>query len=604
MIILLLLLLFFSGAAPAQTEPASEPAIARAGNVFISEREFLERFELTPGLYRHRKPQLEQEKLTLLYSIVAEKLLAQEALARNLDTAALYNFALADITRLLVRDELYRQEVRAKVTVSAAEIKEGIARARRELHVEYLFFSGETDAHFVRGQLKTGKDFERSLLDSTLDALRDTATVIWGDADTTIEGAAYRLTTDGLSPVVAAGDGFYILRLLRSAPNSFYTEMPPVTLRERVVARIRMRKEQAREEIFVRELLRNKKAFSPPDLFKRFAAAVDAVFRSAYVPPSTALSATMGGAVLARLAGAEQETLIVAGLRSWTVGETVERLVTRGFAVNGDSVRGVASRLYSVFWEWSRHELLAEEGFSRGLDRSPSVQQRLAPWRDHYLAGMAQQRIREIVRVDDADVYAHMRSTDPTVLPPEVRLRVLRTSGIQEMDGAFRQLEAGVTFDQVIRSFSMDPVDRQNGGLTPFFPVTERYPLGAIAARLEPGQFYGPLRDTTGYIYMQLVERRSHTPPADTAFAARFSRAREEARKLKERRAVTLFVAQSAATRGVDIYQERLSRLHVTPVPMLTYRLLGFGGRMFEVPFVEPQLDWLNVEPPKETILP
>jgi parvulin-like peptidyl-prolyl isomerase len=604
MIILLVLLLFLASAAPAQTNPVSEPAIARAGNVFISEREFLERFELTPGLYRHRKPQLEQEKLTLLYSMVAEKLLAQEALARNRDTAAIYTGALSDITRLLVRDELYRQEVRSRVTVSTGEIKDGITRVRKQLYVEYLYFPEQTDAWFVRAQMETGKDFDRYTMDSTLHALRDTATVIWGDADTTIEQAAYRLTTDGLSPVVAAGDGFYILRLRTASPNTFYTDMPPVTLRERVVTRIRMRKEQVREDAFVRELLRNKKAFSPPNLFKRFAAVVDSVFRSAYTPPSTALSPAMGGAVLVRLADARQETLIVAGSRAWTVGETVERLVTKGFAVNGDSVRGVAARLYSVFWEWSRHELLAEEGFSRGLDRSPTVEQRLSPWRDHYLAGMAQQQIRENVRVDDADVYAHMRSTDPPVSPPEVRLRVLRTSGIQEMDGAFRQLESGVPFEQVIRLFSADPVDRQTGGLTSFFSVTERYPLGAIASRLEPGQFYGPLRDTTGYIYIQLVERRSDAPPADTAFAARFGRAREEARKLKERRAVTLFIAQSAAARGVDVYQDRLSRLRVTPVPMLTYRLLGFGGRMFEVPFVEPQLDWLNVEPPKETILP
>jgi parvulin-like peptidyl-prolyl isomerase len=604
MIILLVISLFFACAAAAQTDPVSEPAIARAGTVFISEREFLERFELTPGLHRHRKPQLEREKLTLLYSMVAEKLLAQEALTRNCDTAAIYTRALADLTRLLVRDELYRLEVRGRVTVSPAEINEGIARARKQLHVEYLFFSNETDARFVRGQLKTGNDFDRFLPDSTLEALRDTATVIWGDADTTVEQAAYRLTADGISPVVPAGEGFYILRLLAASPNTFYTEMPPVTLRERIVARIRMRKEQAEEDRYVKDLLRDRKAFSPPDLFKRFAAAVDAVFRASYTPPSNALSAAMGGSILLRLADAEQETLIVAGSRAWTVGETVERLVTRGFTVNGDSVHGVASRLYSVFREWSRHELLAQEGFARGLDRSPAVEQRLAPWRDHYLAGMAQQRIREIVRVDDADVYAHMRSTDSSVAPPEVRLRVLRTSGIREMDGAFRQLEAGVPFEQVIRLFSVDPADRQSGGLTPFFSVTERYPLGAIASRLEPGEFYGPLRDSTGYIYMQLVEKRSEALPADTAFATRFARAREEARKLKERRAVTLFIAQSAAARGVDIYQDRLSRLRVTPVPMMTYRLLGFGGRMFEVPFVEPQLDWLNVEPPKETILP
>ena len=73
---------------------------------------------------------------------------------------------------------------------------------------------------------------------------------------------------------------------------------------------------------------------------------------------------------------------------------------------------------------------------------------------------------------------------------------------------------------------------------------------------------------------------------------------------MKERRTLSLFLARTAADRGVEIYQDRLSHINVTPIPMLAYRLLGFGGRMFDVPFVQPQLDWIDVDPPKEVILP
>jgi hypothetical protein len=37
---------------------------------------------------------------------------------------------------------------------------------------------------------------------------------------------------------------------------------------------------------------------------------------------------------------------------------------------------------------------------------------------------------------------------------------------------------------------------------------------------------------------------------------------------------------------------------------MMTYRILGFGGRMFEVPFVERQIDWLSIESPSSQISP
>jgi hypothetical protein len=74
--------------------------------------------------------------------------------------------------------------------------------------------------------------------------------------------------------------------------------------------------------------------------------------------------------------------------------------------------------------------------------------------------------------------------------------------------------------------------------------------------------------------------------------------------RMKQRRLVTMFLSQSANRRGFDLYQDRLARLSVSPVPMLAFRFLGFGGRMFAVPFVDPQLDWLNVEPPEEILLP
>ena len=79
---------------------------------------------------------------------------------------------------------------------------------------------------------------------------------------------------------------------------------------------------------------------------------------------------------------------------------------------------------------------------------------------------------------------------------------------------------------------------------------------------------------------------------------------RQEVFRMKVKRTTDLFLAQSAKRRGFDIYQESLLSLKVTPVPMMTYRLLGFGGRMFSVPFVSKQIDWVNVDPPSSTIIP
>ncbi len=133
----------------AQTDGNREAVIARAGNVFVSEREFLERFELTPGSHRRTGSSLEAAKLTTLYSMVAEKLLAREALGMDLDRNETFQSAMLELTKLLARDELYHLEVARKISVSSEDLKRGIARARTELLVSFLFFDTEEDDFYV-----------------------------------------------------------------------------------------------------------------------------------------------------------------------------------------------------------------------------------------------------------------------------------------------------------------------------------------------------------------------------------------------------------------------------------------------------------------------
>jgi parvulin-like peptidyl-prolyl isomerase len=600
MIRYLLAIVLVSGSAVAQTAVTNDAVIARAGNVFISEREFQERFELTPGLYRHRKPQLEGEKLLMLYSMVAEKLLAQEATSRSLDTTAFLRTAVSDLTKLLVRDELYRQEVRAHVTITPSELRQGVLRARERRLVRFLYFEREEDARFIRAQLRLPVDLDRMVLDPTMRALKDTASVLWGDAEDAVEQAAYALDRSTVSPVVRAGDGFYILRLVSTGQDPVLAMLPSETLRERVESTLRMRKERIREAAFVEQLLTKQHASSPPATFRIVADTIARIFREQYTPPSMAFSPAMRADALARLARIAADTLIVAGDHIWTVAGALDRLVQRGFSVSGDSVRGTAMRLYTIFREWAHQELLAQEGLARGLDRHPEVVRRLAPWRDHYLAGMVERRISEATGITDADVYGYLRSADASVQVPEVRLRVLHANTLEQMQGAFRLMEQGKTFEEAIVSVSTDSLHGDTG----FFPVTDRPPLGFLAAKLEPGQFYGPFRDSSGYTYLQLLDKRAGRDPADTTGNARLAAARTEVQKLKTRRNTTLFIAQTASRLGFEVYQDRLRMVQVTPLPMIAYRLLGFGGRMFEVPFVQPQTDWLNEAPSREVILP
>lgn len=588
----------------AQQERADQRYLARAGEVFISEAEFLQRFELLPGLYRHRKPQLQQAKLDLLLSMIAEKLLAQEAQRRSLDADSFYYAALLDVRKLLARDELYRREVSDKVTVTSAEIDDGVRKALRRVLLDFYFFENENDARFVRTMFKRNEDFWAAELDSSIRSVRDTATVIWGDADQTIEEAAYALRVGEISNVIRAGDGYYILKCLAHTPNTFYGSMQPATLRDRIAQRLRQRKEHALMLKALPELLKGKEAYSRPGPLKFMADAI-ASSLGLELPAEDSLLYFTGrvhSRAYAACAPILDDTLTVVGSKAWTVRDVLDRLMTQGFHIKAKDILRLPRLINSELEFRAQQELISQEALRRGLDESPFVKDRLAVWQSAYLADMLKRYAYDRVSVSEAEVFSYLNSRDSAEQIPMVRLRELRAPSLDAMSPALSAIESGMSFEDVAAQFNTNELLRATKGVSELFPITERQPLGGIASQMDIGQRYGPVRLKDEVVYFELLEKR--LPPADSSLEIRKKEAKRELMAMKKRRLVSLLIAQLAGQSGYEIYHDRLMKVEVSTVPMLVYRMLGFGGRMFEVPFVEPQVDWIDIEPPRETILP
>jgi parvulin-like peptidyl-prolyl isomerase len=586
-------------------QPLKPPmnVVAKAGELFISEKEFLQRFELVPALQRSRKSRLEESKLELVYSLIAEKLLAQEARERRLDRDSSFLASFEDVRKLLARDQLYREEVQSKVKVSDQEVRQGIAEAQREILISFLFFDKEDDALFVRKQIKTERDFDRLRVDSSMRAVRDTATVIWSDAQPAIERVAYQLKKGEISRVVNAGSGYYILKVQRTATSTFYTSLQPSVLYERVLGKLRERKEEARLNDYVKEILKGRIGYSKAAPFKRLGLAIERAFSRAALSGKVALSNAMVQYIRGECSDVLKDTLAVAGDRMWTVADVLDLLYSKGFNVDSSSVKSLPASLNAQVKVWVQQELLAQEALHRGLDRYPNVRDQLDMWHESFLAQWMKLAIRKQISVSDAEAVSYLRRSDSAISVPFVRIRELKTSTLDDMQQALAELDKGKSLEEVIVRWCSDPELRQRKGISDPFPILEREPIGEMAWQMIPGQRYGPLKDSMGFVYFELLSKDIKGEGNDTALAARLSRARKDLFRMKEKRMVTLFLAQTGDTRGFDVYQDRLMKLEVSPVPMMTFRILGFGGRMFAVPFVDPQIEWLNVTPPSEKIV-
>ena len=113
--------------------------VARVGNLSIDDQEFLERYEMTPGFNRHRKSTIESQKIEFLFSLIAEKLWALEAIDRGMDTTEVIKFTTESFTKMFVRDALFKKEIQEISQATDEEILDGYYKSMSKLYVNFLF---------------------------------------------------------------------------------------------------------------------------------------------------------------------------------------------------------------------------------------------------------------------------------------------------------------------------------------------------------------------------------------------------------------------------------------------------------------------------------
>ena len=587
-----------------QTAEHQNSAIARAGTMYISEEEFLERYELLPGQYRNRSNNVEESKFVFLYSLVAEKLLAQEALARHVDQDSMYQYAISGIKKMLARDQLYREEVSGKIKVSKKEVYKAIIDAERQLSLSFFYFEDSTDAAFVRKQLLNCKQFSQFQIDTTMAILRDTASLLWGEAEAPIEQAAFRLKKGECSPVVQTSTGYYILHLEKELPNAFYISMQPHVLYERVETKLRLRKEKARLDEYLLDILKTKIGFSLPRPFKILAKMLTEAWKNESPAAEKMITDSLLEILHIRCQSILQDSLVVVGPSFWTVEEVLSKLRGKIIRIDPSRTTGIAVQLNNHVRFLVGQELLAQEALSRKLDERWSVSKELDMWRQQVLAKYEEMDVQRNVQVSDQDVFQYISDTNPEMQYPRVQIRELHTEDNRTMEQALEEVRAGASFESVIRKRSSDTLTARKGGFSGKFAINTRPPLGMLAWKMQTGERQGPLKVKNEYIYFELLNKELPARMIDSTFTSSMQMAASAARRFKQKKTLDVFIAKSAQQRGFDVYADRLKLLRVNNTPMMTYRILGFGGKMFAAPFVTRQVDWIEVENPEKMPLP
>ena len=582
-----------------QNRTSGVPILARVGDRVVEEREFVERFELTPGMNRRAGKALREEKEAVIYSLIAEKLLALAGIDDGLEKDTAFQQAFLEVRKLVARDQLYRQEISHKVWVSRQEIVRGMAQARRQLSVSFIYFELRDDADFTRRQIQTPRDFETLVVDSTMNAIRDTATVIWGDADWDIERASYEVKKNSVSQVISAGSGYYVLKILNDVPSVHFNSFSADALQQEVARTLRLRKERVRLDEFVRSALAGRTGFALSRSLRKTASSMAAVLGQPQFAGDSMLTVTAIGELIRRMRTDLTDSIAVAGSQVWSIEHVLRRLERAPLTLRSKDSVSLFGLLNTQLVVWVQQELLAQEAIARKLDETPEAARKLSVWKDAMLASMIKSRLAATAEVSDGDIWMYLSSRG-SVKAPSVTIRELWSSSLSRIQEAVEGLHQGKTFEEMVREYSEETGEGKGGLVT--MSMTSRAPIGHIAFSLSPGKIHGPLKVGERFLLFQVVGKDTLTMRQAGLTDEQVYKTREELRRMKQRRSLNQFLAAEGKKRGFTLFQDQLEKVQVSAIPMMSFRILGFGGRMMEVPFIDRQVEWLDTDVPGEMI--
>lgn len=579
----------------------NQPYVARVGSKVISDSEFLERYEFTPGFKRHIKQMDDSNKLEFLFTLIAEKLFALEAKNLKLDTTEVMQFSRKAFERMFVRDKLFQEEIRNKISVTDNELIEATIKNNSRLYVNFLFSRDKDEIDQLYNYLKLGISFDSILIESPeYEEQKEPIEVLFGQMEETIEDSLFRMKVGEFTKPILTPDGWYIFKLVNKSQNLFLTDEDKENAKKTISRIVENRKLVKRQKEFYAEYFRDKKVDVDAKLFEILSQKISSVIEYkrnnfTYQPNQpTYLDAfdvikienDIGNEILTKPFVRFQEQPI-------TLKEFIRLLAFDGFNSKEYKINYIRAALDFQTKRFIEQELFYREGLKRGYHKLPEIQNEIERWIDNYLFQMLQNQIVDSIQVSDEEVREYYELINqPKEFPTIVNIIEVLTDDLNIVDTVLSELKKGTDIRLLAAKYSIRDFTKGRNGEFGKFPVTSYGDIGRIAANMQIGDVYGPLKVPEGYSIFKLIEK-------DTAYVEEpktFEQVKEQYRQdiafQKARMKLTEYTYNLANKYDIELNIPELDKIQTTRLPSFGIRNLGFGGKITAVPILAPNVEW------------
>jgi hypothetical protein len=281
------------------------------------------------------------------------------------------------------------------------------------------------------------------------------------------------------------------------------------------------------------------------------------------------------------------------------VNEFLNYFYHNEFKIKTADEKSIAGRLAYDFRNFIQVEMMSREGYKKGLDKLPAVQHDLKMWRDNYLSQLYRISLNDSARVSDDEIiklYNERYKTNKK----ETTVKVIEflSSDLSVMETALNKLQSGNDFKSSLADIKGGKILEPD-----YFAVTEKGELGRIAGTLSVGETYGPVDLGDQFVIFKLLDRKDSDIMPST-----YDEVKETLRgQLMNRKLYELMkdrIVNAAANSEVTINEKALSDLQVTRINMFVFRHMGFGGKIWGVPYSPPFYEWIHEVKNVKRLLP
>ncbi len=586
--------LFFSTAGWAQPDSI----VAKIGNLNITSSEFRNRFELTPQIYHKGEDFGAQKKDDLLYSLIAEKLWAQDAERLGLDSTYIMQTTYKAMEDMFVRDALYNIEIKSKINVSEPELLEGMKKHFTTLKVDAIYSKDSSEIISYYKALKKGASFDS--LQLATGVMVPTVDVNFGDMKENIENEIYKLKIGEITPPVVTSSGWVIFKLKDRIKKS-YTKEDVNSSMKKVDEMIRDRKEKHLFQKYYDKFFKSMHITTNGDLFWSLADKITAIAKKKRASGAVADSQDVkidAKDILSIERQFGSDTLKMVFIRftknPFSLRRFLRYFIFEGFTTRETDEKIIAAKLNYRVRRTIEQELLAREGYKRGLENLPQVENQIAMWKSNYLANMLKDKLLDSVKVNDDEVYNYYEklNKEKDTGQEEVNILEVLTDSLDVVEKVLNDLDNGADFRQLASIHTKRTWTKNKGGEFGYFPVNRYGDIGKIAAKMKVGDVYGPLKTPEGYSVFKLIGKKSKKEEAPVSFDKEKEKLRLELKAKKLDDYFIKYTVKLANKYGVKINKAVYQKISVPDLQMFVYRYMGFGGRIAAVPLTIPFTEW------------